>query len=247
MRKMICGKSVWSCAALAVASAAPAFAGTISDPAFTVQATSSLGSAVFSVPAAMLEEFPPASGNFRFIQNTPVALMDNGNLIATLDQGVVFYDPSPIPSSIGMNFTITSGDATTSIIVSSAMLDSLAASSASGEASAGMTLTDLGSNGAELTGNGPAGGAYLAQYNGQAPGGTTFLEGITSLSTTGTMVDSVNMPMSPIGGMVADMSAQFAFTMSGSDQVSGTSSYRIIPEPSSLALMGVALLLRRRR
>lgn len=252
MRKFATRTARWSVLAVAfgiVPAVANAGAINISDPALRVQASSSLGSAEFLVPVSSLQEFPAGSGSYRFFQLTPIQMTDTntGNLIATLTQGVIFLDPSPTPARIGLNFTMVSGDATTQIVLRSALMDSLAATPATGEGSAGLTLTDLGQNGASLVGNGPTGGAYLAQYNGLTPIGATFLEGMNALGTSGTMVDSVSRPLAAIPGQVDDMSAQFGFTMTGNDQVSGTSTYRITPEPASLALFALAAAALRRR
>jgi hypothetical protein len=219
--------------------------GTISDPALVITATSSLGTADFTVPVGALDEFMP--GQFRFLQLLPLALIDgnNGNTIATLGQATLVLNPN---SQISMGFSLTSGDADTQISISSAVLSfAPGIDSAIGSATAAMTLTDVQGNGASFTGTGPGGSSYSAHYNGAAPGGSIFASGIAGLSTGGSDDDNFGVLNLPIGSIVDNMSAQYSFTMSANDLVSGTSTYTVTPEPSSLALMALAALAARRR
>ena len=85
------------------------------------------------------------------------------------------------------------------------------------------------------------------------PMGTTFAEGIYSMSAgmLETVTEDFDHPESgflPIGETVNDMSSLVSFTLSAQDLASGTSSYVIVPEPASLAVLalGALALLRRR-
>lgn len=241
LRGFLAGASMLALAGSVIA--APV--GTISDPAMVITASSSLGTASFSVPVGSLDEFLP--GQFRFLQLVPVPLVDgnNGNTIATLGQATLFLRPDP---QIGMGFSLTSGDAETQITISSAMLSfAPGIGSAVGSASAAITLTDVQGNGATLTGTGPGASAYSAHYNGAAPGGTVFASGLPGLSTGGSDDDNFDALNLAIGPIVDNMSAQYSFSMSANDQASGTSTYTVTPEPSSLALLALAALAARRR
>lgn len=120
-------------------------------------------------------------------------------------------------------------------------------------ATAGITLTDGGINGAALTGLQTGAKAYEAKFNGTS----VFADLVPSFSVLpgqGTdtknerypAVDTVMIP-----GSVSSISSQFKFTLSPGDLASGTSSFVIgaIPEPATLGLLlvGSAILGAKRR
>jgi len=97
-------------------------------------------------------------------------------------------------------------------------------------------LTDTDGDGATLTGLGPNGGAYLAQYNGWAcdpsgPQGTTFAECISSI-TAGpfeTVTVTCVVPPTVVPGVVYDMSVLASFELTANDMATGTGAFVIIP------------------
>jgi hypothetical protein len=163
---------------------------------------------------------------------------------------------------VNLNFAVQSGSEDTDFHIASALLSFDPITEPEGRASATFTMTDFDGSGATLTGIGDpdgVGGGYLAQYNGWAgdpfngPQGTTFAEGITSMSAGAyqTDVENLNVPESgwlPIDETVYDMSSLISFTLTANDLASGTSHYEIVPEPGALMMLavgGLALLRRR--
>jgi hypothetical protein len=117
-----------------------------------------------------------------------------------------------------------------------------------------MTLSDSGQDtGAIFVGNGgPAlNRAYEANYNGLAPAGTNFaafIPGLVVATPGGSNATSDGTGgFLPIAGAVSSMSSRFAFTLSAHDSASGTSSFVVVPEPASLALVLAGVLAFRRR
>ncbi len=149
---------------------------------------------------------------------------------------------------VNLSFSVAAGNATTTFTIGSALLSFPTISSAIARASVGFSITDFsGGDGATLTGIGGHSGTagYVAQYNGFAGtnSGTSFLEALPSIVAAPflTATDSVTTPATgytPIGS-VSDMSTLVAFELSAGDFASGTSTFEIIPEPTT----GVLLLL----
>ncbi|MCC6357975.1 MAG: PEP-CTERM sorting domain-containing protein [Phycisphaerales bacterium] len=159
---------------------------------------------------------------------------------------------------VNLSFSVAAGNATTTFMIGSALLSFPTISAAEARASVGFSVTDFsGGDGATLTGIGGHSGTagYVAQYNGFAGtnSGTSFAELLPSVIAapflTGT--DSATVPASgytPIGS-VSDMSSLVAFELSAGDFASGTSTFEIIPEPTTgvLLLVAAGALLARRR
>lgn len=160
---------------------------------------------------------------------------------------------------VNLNFAVSAGAADTTFTVSSAVvtLDS-PMSGAEGRASAGFGVTDSSLNFANgsMTSSGLLPGMYRAQTNGIFPGASTFYDGFsgTSITTPGDFTsanDSFDFPgagsYAAIAGTVTDMSSIISFTLTAGDQGNGTSTFEIVPEPTSALLLVVGLGLIRRR
>jgi hypothetical protein len=181
----------------------------------------------------------------------PYEFWHNDTFLGSLDTftATIVGDPE-----VNLSFSVQAGAANTAFHIGSALLSDFdPITDAIGYAHASYTLTDFDANSAALTGVGDTGGAYLAQYNGWAgdpfggPQGTTFAEGIFSMSAgfLETVTEDFDHPESgyvAIEDTVYDMSSLVSFTLTARDLASGTSSYVIVPEPATLALLGLGVM-----
>lgn len=235
-------------AVLIWASGASSALASISDPALTITASNSSGSGSFQVTADQLNF---DNGMYTWT-GANIAIEDGaGDTIALVQSISLAFQQDPV---ITLFFDVMAGSSDTNFAISSGLLSFPAIQDPNAAASVGLTLTDSDVNGsaslvgATGTGNGFA---YLAQYNGLVPNGTTFAEAIDSLSVNvaaGSTSTSFNSGFSVIPGTVSSMSAEIAFVLSANDSASGTSVYAVVPEPGSLLLLvlgGVAAARRR--
>lgn len=165
------------------------------------------------------------------------------------------YFADPI---VNLSFSVAAGSSTTTFMIGSALLSFPTIAAAQARASVGFSVTDFsGGDGATLTGIGGHSGTagYTAQYNGFAGtnSGTSFAELIPSLVAapflTNTTSDTVPASGYTAIGSASDMSSLVAFTLSAGDFASGTSTFEIIPEPTTglLLVAAAGLLFARRR
>jgi hypothetical protein len=221
----------------------------LSNVVFEVQVSNSLGSGSFSVT----QDMGMFIGNSMFIWSlpAPVNILDaNQNVIATLGGASVTYVGDP---QIAMGFSIMAGGLDTAVTVNSGLLSFDKLVDTTGLVSAGLTLTDSNGNGGTLTG---IGNNVLAsyQYNGQAPGGTSFVDltgALNALPGQSAAGSASTGGFIPIGDSISDMSFQYSFNLSAGDQASGTSNYVImgvpLPAPGGLAMVACLGWFGRRR
>ena len=206
-------------------------------------------------------EYDPIAGTY-FWSGGGMEIRDSftNDVIATLDSGDISYfagggqggTAGSMPG-INLNFAVQAGFSDTTFTISSALIDLGGMENAQGRTSASVSVTDVDGNGASLTGAGADGGAFLSQYNGFVPSGTTFAEMLPSVAAapfgSGTLSDEfpAGGAFAPMAGTVDNISSQFNFTLSALDLASGTSTYQVIPAPAGLAVLGGLGLLGRRR
>lgn len=224
----------------------PAQAGVISNVTLEVNATSSLGTGTYQITLALTNYNAPTD-TWTWNLAAPLAIFDGPNTIATVEAANFTYIGDP---QVDFGFTVTAGAADVEITISSALLSFTTINSASGSASASIQFIDDGLGDATLAGLGPDGAAFIAQYNGFVPGGTTFADLLKSpLLTSSTVFEEFPLGggFEPILATVSDMSSQFHFSLTANDQAVGSSSFVIIPAPGALGLLAIGLIGSRRR
>jgi hypothetical protein len=138
---------------------------------------------------------------------------------------------------VGGDFSVQAGSEDTDFYIPSGLLEiDPPLTNPVGWVNVTYTLTDTNGDGATLTGFGPEGGVFLAQYNGWAgdpfggPQGTTFAECIFSMEAGPyeTVTATCDVPPTLIADSVYDMSWLGSFELSANDIVSGAGVYAII-------------------
>ena len=231
-------------------------AGDISNVIFRIEASNTIGSGYVEFTADQLTYNPTTN---QWVWSTGYnEILDDMDVIATLDSATLklVKDPAAVnkPYYIEFGFTLHAGAADTDFFIKSALISFatlppalLQPPTGGGRATASFTATDVNSNGVTLMPGGPNGaGDYTAQYDGWVPNGTTFasLVGEMSFGPGGSGNASQTFPTgsgyAPINNPVYDMSAMIAFNLTYDDSASGTTTYRILPEP--MAGLGAAVL-----
>jgi hypothetical protein len=212
----------------------------VSTTFFSIDVESALGSESWSIASADVN-YDPATETWSWSGNN-ISLGD----VATLEQAFLTVVGDP---QIALGFAIAAGEADTTVTITSTILSFDPLVNPDGAASAGVTLTEAGSNPpATLVGlAGDLGSVYAAYYN--VPPGTVFAEFVPGLTTDTTISDSDSTGgWVLIPDTVSNMQVQYSFTLSAMDLASSTSNYLIVPEPAGLALLalGAVALLRRR-
>lgn len=214
----------------------------LSDLVLDIQVSNSQGSGSYQVFKSSLI-WDPENQEWWWDYSDNIDIMDGTGLItlATITDLTLSYIQDP---QVTFGFTVQAGAFDTTFSLTSGLLSFPALDPAEGLASAGLLITDTNSNGATLTGLHTGGGAYAAQYNGLAPGGTTFTELLTSsLIATTDGTNSANQEF-PGGGLfaaidvpVTNISAQFSFLLTAGDLASGSSNFNVVPAPGGVALL----------
>lgn len=251
VRRIRCRLGAWAMLAAIALLAAPAHA-SLSGVVFEVMAQNANGTGHYQLNAGDLN-YNSTTNKWWWSTTSAISIVDDVTSmpIATLSDVSIVYVEDP---QVSFGFQVQAGSTNTTFTISSGVLSFATIDPAEAFATAGITLTDNNGNGAILTGMNGGGGAYVSQYNGEVPGGTTFAEFFTSPIVAGINgSNSVNAEFpgggafASIGVPVNDISAQFRFTLTAGDSASGTSNFTVIPAPGGLAILGLGLLSRRRR
>jgi len=235
-------------AALAIASAAYTAHADLQGSAFHVSAANESGSGSYTVPLEELE-YDAESNTWTWRLGAPVDIEnDEGDVIATLTGGNAFIAGDP---AVNFGFSVQAGDTDTIFSIGTASVVFGAINGALGQAGAAFTITDqFGHDGAKLDTLNQAGRAYNATYN----GATTFADLVASFVAGSGHSESSdeNQPLfgyDAIGDPVFQIESSVFFKLTAGDLASGTNSFEVIPEPSTLALvaLGALSMLRRNR
>jgi MYXO-CTERM domain-containing protein len=238
-------------------------AGNISNVIFRIDATNTVGSGYLEFTSDLLS-YQPATNQWVWTTGMSDIVTGGGDVIATLDSATLKLVKDPVvtkPYYIELGFTLHAGVSDTDFQITSALIDfptlqpgQLQPPDGGGRATASLTATDVNGDGVTLMPEGSNGsGAYRAEYDGWAPGGITFasLVGEMTFGPGGSGNASQSYPgtgYAPINDPVYDMSAVLAFNLTYGDSASGTTTYRILPEPvSGLGALVLALALSWRR
>ena len=151
---------------------------------------------------------------------------------------------------IGAEFGVRAGSSATTFSITSGLETFAALTNPTAYASAGVSLTDRAPAGATITGLYAGGKMNQAMYNGT----TAWANLVSTFSVTGNTLtndESQGTPGSPIviNDTLTSIESNFYFTLSARDSASGTSDFTVIPEPATIALLGLGVLamLRKRR
>jgi hypothetical protein len=176
----------------------------------------------------------------------PVYSTQNSILLATFDGLNVTFNQDP---GVGLGFSLSAGLSGADVTVTAGTASFPLLGSPDAYATATGTLTDA-YNGATILGRQPGQKIYQARYN------TTGVWANLVASASVEAENSIFLPtetwpatgMLPVGTGVDRVSAQFSFSLTPEDQASGSSYFKVVPEPATLCLLALGgLVLGRRR
>lgn len=231
------------CVVLALlAGAAGAQAGIVGH-ALTIEATNTTGTGHFTIDAPADNAWVDGKWSAT-IPNIDLR-NDMGEVVSSLQDLTISFVDDPV---VTVNFTAVGGAGPTAFTFSSGLLVFAPMVNPTGSASAGYSLTDRDGNGASVVGA-YSGNAYRADYNGLVPGGIQYATLAPDLSFAAPFFTQVSSSATTggVAGTVSGMSAEFSFTVSANDLVSGTSVFQLVPTPGALAVAGMGGLLAARR
>jgi hypothetical protein len=165
---------------------------------------------------------------------------DDQQLIGTLRELHVELEGDP---GVSLGFNVTANNSPTLVTVTSATVTFAPLFNPMAFASAAITVTDAGSNGANATGTFGGSLAYQALFNGSSVFAnlvSPVSAGVDSSATGSDRLPALGMISIP--GAVTSIQSQFSFVLSANDTASGTSRFNVVPEPASLILVVLGLL-----
>jgi hypothetical protein len=189
-------------------------------------------------------------GTYGYELDAPVTINSaGGTQLGTLNSLGLVFNADP---AVSLEFSVRAGAYGTNFTITSATIsfDPISAASAVAYATAAVTVTDRNSNGATLTGLFAGNKAYQARFNGSTVW-TSLLNNLSAGAGSTNNADD-RTPTLPtiwqsVGYQVSMISSQFKFHLTALDSASGTSMFEVVPEPATLGLLGLGLLLVLRR
>lgn len=231
----------------------------VSNVVYTISASSSLGSASLSFTQSDAEVTDNGDGSYTLSFSGATDLVDagTGNVIATLTGATALLDPggSGVDPRVNLGFSLENGDAASEISVTSGTT-TFVPPFPSGQAFAAGSVTLTTGNDSMVMADGLIDDEFF--YGGytdlSSAGNPDFpfsnaaaLLLPNTVQTSSSDVQSDVFPMSPIGGPFDTIASTFEFEVSANAQISGTSTFTVVPTPGSLALLGLAGIAAARR
>jgi len=198
----------------------------------------------------LIENGPdPGTKNFTWSLPDPLEIVDGQqNVILTIDNLSVMLDADPVVTA---NFAVTAGNFPANVSITTGIASFAALTNPDAAAGASIAFTD-----GSIPGNGVSGGLtgsnsgmFIATYNGSS----TYAQLLGAMSTSGftTGMSSDTGPFSTLAASVTSIEASFEFSVTANDSAAGNGRFEVlIPEPSSIALISLALvgvMVRRRK
>jgi hypothetical protein len=211
----------------------------------TITATDGTNTAIQTFSS---ESVAVANGGFECVlvneYGPEISLFDGGaitSLKLTMDA-----DPE-----VGVEFGVRAGGSTTTFNILSDVVSFDQLVNPKAYASAGVTLTDRPAvSGATITGLFPDGKTHQARYNGSSVF-ANLVNGfaIPSGTVTNSEENGNEFGMITINNTLTSIESEFYFNLSARDSASGTSTFVVVPEPATIALLGLGALslIRRKR
>ena len=169
----------------------------------------------------------------------PRTLVDGSVVLGTINELSMSYKNDPV---VTLGFLALAGATDTSFTFSSGGLTwSPSMINPTAIASAGVSFTDKDGNGASFSGDFSGGEAYQARYNATDTVWASLLSDDLIAGSWLTKVDGDDQS-GVINATVNEIDAIYKFTLSANDVASGTSTFRVIPEPATICLLGLGVL-----
>ena len=182
-----------------------------------------------------------------WMQSNPMELNDGNGVLAEIQQLSCGVKANP---TVTLGFAVTAGSSDTVFTISSDIVSFSSLVNPEAYATTDIGITESDFDTATLTGAYGSGKAYRAMYNMGPTVWADLVDGIyagsfDSNSVTGRRPGSGT---EIIGDTLTSIRSQFHFTLSDNDQASGSSTFDVIPEPATIALLGLGgMVLRKRR